>query len=174
MTYKTCIEVPFLSRCRQSTEGIGILLGSCLLETIAQGNRDSLVVGLVGPLGAGKTVLTCALSAALGVDRASVASPTFVLERNYVGKEPVRHFDLYRIEDPRQLVEIGFEEELDKRGVTVIEWAERSGRFLEMYERIEVHFEVMSEAVRRIVLYDFYQPSIIARCFGVDTGAPSH
>jgi tRNA threonylcarbamoyladenosine biosynthesis protein TsaE len=133
-----------------------------------------LVVGLIGPLGAGKTVLTRALAQALGVDRASVASPTFVLERNYLGKEPVRHFDLYRIEDPRQLVEMGFEEELDKRGVTVIEWAERSGRLLEMYERIEVHFEVLGEEIRRIVLRDFYQPSIIARCFGVETGVSSH
>ena len=64
MTYETYIEVPFLSRCHQSTEGIGILLGSCLLETLAQGNRDSLVVGLIGPLGAGKTVLTRALGSA--------------------------------------------------------------------------------------------------------------
>jgi tRNA A37 threonylcarbamoyladenosine biosynthesis protein TsaE len=69
---------------------------------------------------------------------------------------------------------MGFEEELDKRGVTVIEWAERSGRLLDMYERIEVHFEVLGEEVRRIVLCDFYQPSIIARCFGVETGISSH
>jgi len=174
MTYETCIEVPFLSRCHQSTEGIGILLGSCLLETLSRGNRESLIVGLIGPLGAGKTVLTRALAQALGVDRTSVASPTFVLERNYLGKEPVRHFDLYRIEDPRQLVEMGFEEELEKRGVTVIEWAERSGTLLKMYERIEVHFEVLDEQARRIVLRDFYQPSIIARCFGVETGISSH
>jgi tRNA threonylcarbamoyladenosine biosynthesis protein TsaE len=174
MTYETCIEVPFLSRCHQSTEGIGILLGSCLLETLSQGNRESLIVGLIGPLGAGKTVLTRALAQALGVNRTSVASPTFVLERNYLGKEPVRHFDLYRIEDPRQLVGMGFEEELEKRGVTVIEWAERSGTLLEMYERIEVHFEVLDEQARRIVLRDFYQPSIIARCFGVETGISSH
>src|SRR5450756_943404 len=148
MTYETCIEVPFLSRCHQSTEGIGILLGSCLLETLSQGNRDSLVVGLIGPLGAGKTVLTRALSVALGVDRASVASPTFVLERNYLGKEPVRHFDLYRIEDPRQLDEMVFEGEVDSVGVTVIEGADRSGSGREMYERIEVHFEVLGEEVR--------------------------
>src|SRR5664279_5744227 len=143
MTYETCIEVPFLSRCHQSTEGIGILLGSCLLETLSQGNHDSLVVGLIGPLGAGKTVLTRALAQALGVDRASVASPTFVLERNYLGKEPVRHFDLYRIEDPRQLVEMGFEEELEKHGVTVIEWAEGYGRLVEKYEQMEEDIEEM-------------------------------
>jgi tRNA threonylcarbamoyladenosine biosynthesis protein TsaE len=174
MTYETCIEIPFLSRCRQSTEGIGVLLGSCLLETLAQSRRDSLVVALIGPLGAGKTVLTAALSIALGVDRQSVASPTFVLERNYMGKEPVRHFDLYRIEDPRQLVQVGFEEELDKHGVSVIEWAERSGGLLTTYERVEVRFEVLGEKSRRIVLRDFYQPSVIARCFGVEESASPH
>ena len=72
MTYETYIEIPFLSRCHQSTEGIGILLGSCLLETLSQGNRDSLVVGLIGPLGAGKTVLTRALAQALGATKAAV------------------------------------------------------------------------------------------------------
>jgi tRNA threonylcarbamoyladenosine biosynthesis protein TsaE len=69
---------------------------------------------------------------------------------------------------------MGFEEELDKHGVTVIEWAERSGGLLQMYERIEVHFEVLGEEVRRIVLRDFYQPSIVARCFGVETVPASH
>jgi tRNA A37 threonylcarbamoyladenosine biosynthesis protein TsaE len=156
MTYEACIEIPFLSRCRQSTEGIGVLLGSCLLETLTQSRRDSLIVALVGPLGAGKTVLTTAMSAALGVDRRSVASPTFVLERNYMGREPVRHF------------------ELDKHGVTVIEWAERSGGLLRMYERVEVHFEVLGEESRRIVLLDFYQPSVIGRCFGVEDSTSPH
>jgi tRNA threonylcarbamoyladenosine biosynthesis protein TsaE len=174
MTYEACIEIPFLSRCRQSTEGIGVLLGSCLLETLTQSRRDSLIVALVGPLGAGKTVLTTAMSAALGVDRRSVASPTFVLERNYMGREPVRHFDLYRIDDPRELLQMGFEEELDKHGVTVIEWAERSGGLLRMYERVEVHFEVLGEESRRIVLRDFYQPSVIGRCFGVEDSTSPH
>lgn len=172
MSYETCIEIPFLSRCRQSTEGIGILLGSCLLETITRSRRDSLIVALVGPLGAGKTVLTAAMAAALGVDRRSVASPTFVLERNYAGNEPVRHFDLYRIDDPSELLQVGFEEELDKRGVTVIEWAERSGDLLRGYERVEVRFEILAEESRRVVLRDYYQPSIIGRCFGVEDSNP--
>lgn len=174
MMYDTCIEIPFLSRCRESTEGIGILLGSCMLETLASGVHDSLVIGLIGPLGAGKTVFTSALACSMGVRREAVASPTFVLERNYLGKEPIRHFDLYRIEDPRQLFEMGFEEELDKHGATIIEWAERSGSLLSMYERIEVHFTVEDEQTRRIVLRDYYRPSLIARCFGVGANNSAH
>lgn len=174
MSYTMSIDVPFLSQCRQSTEGIGVLLGSCLLETLGRGLPHSLIIALIGPLGAGKTVMTSALAGACGVDRAAVASPTFVLERNYAGKVPVRHFDLYRIEDPRQLLDMGFEEEVEKPGVTVVEWAERSGALLAMYERIEVHFEVLTEETRRIVVKDFYEPSIIARCFGVETYFTAH
>lgn len=174
MTYTVSIDVPFLSQCRQSTEGIGVLLGSCVLETLGRTHSDALVIALIGPLGAGKTVMTGAFAGACGVDRLSVASPTFVLERIYSGRVPVRHFDLYRIEEPRQLLEMGFEEEMEKPGVTIVEWAERSGSLLELYERIEVHFEVLAQEIRRIVVKDFYQPSIIARCFGVEADVAAH
>lgn len=151
-----------------------MLLGSCLLETLGQGLPRPLIIALIGPLGAGKTVMTSALAGACGVDRAAVASPTFVLERIYAGRVPVRHFDLYRIEDPGQLLETGFEEEVEKPGVTVVEWAERLGGLLAMYERIEVHFEILTEETRRIVVKDFYNPSIIAGCFGVETDVAAH
>jgi len=132
-----------------------VLLGSCLLETLGRGLPRPLIIALIGPLGAGKTVMTSALAGACGVDRAAVASPTFVLERIYAGRVPVRHFDLYRIEDPAQLLETGFEEEVEKPGVTVVEWAERLGGLLAMYERIEIHFEILTEKTRRIVVKDF-------------------
>lgn len=174
MTYTSCIEVPFASRSRQSTEGIGVLVGSCLLEMLTSGVRSSAIVALVGPLGAGKTVLTGGVAMSLGIERSAVASPTFVLERNYRGRQPMRHLDLYRIDDPGQLMEVGFEEELEKPGVTVIEWAERAGDLLELYERIEIGFEVLGDEARRITVCDFYQPSLIAGCFGVGTAISSY
>ncbi|HNW84322.1 MAG TPA: tRNA (adenosine(37)-N6)-threonylcarbamoyltransferase complex ATPase subunit type 1 TsaE [Candidatus Cryosericum sp.] len=174
MMYTSCIEVPFASRSRQSTEGIGVLVGSCLLEVLGSGARSSAIVALVGPLGAGKTVLTGGIAMSLGISRSAVASPTFVLERNYRGRQPMRHLDLYRIDSPVQLTELGFEEELERPGLTVIEWAERAGDLLELYERIEVGFEVLGDDTRRITVRDFYQPSVIAGCFGVGTAVSAY
>jgi tRNA threonylcarbamoyladenosine biosynthesis protein TsaE len=164
---RSCIEIPFFSRCSQSTEGIAILLGSCLVETISSHGEASLVVALIGPLGAGKTVFARALARSLGVEPKAVASPTFVVERIYQGIVPVRHFDLYRIDEERLLLEIGFEEELGKPGLTTVEWAERAEGMLREEERIEIVFDVTTEDTRHIIIRDYYMPSIVATCFGV-------
>jgi tRNA threonylcarbamoyladenosine biosynthesis protein TsaE len=86
----------------------------------------------------------------------------------------MRHLDLYRIDSEGELREVGFEEELEKPGVTVIEWAERAGDLLELYERIEIGFEVLGDDARRITVRDFYQPSVIAGCFGVGAAVPAY
>jgi tRNA threonylcarbamoyladenosine biosynthesis protein TsaE len=81
-------------------------------------------VALVGPLGAGKTALVRGLAVGLGLDdERLVASPTFVLEREYAGKLPVYHLDLYRMVAPAaELAELGLDEMLAE-GVVLIEWA---------------------------------------------------
>lgn len=83
------------------------------------------VIALVGPLGAGKSVLSRALVYGAGVDpRVRVASPTFTIVQEYAGRIPVHHADLYRLGMDEELDEIGlFERALD--AALVVEWADR-------------------------------------------------
>jgi tRNA threonylcarbamoyladenosine biosynthesis protein TsaE len=82
-------------------------------------------IALVGDLGAGKTTLVAGLVAALGGGVAQ--SPTFSLVNEYAGgRLLVWHVDLYRIDKPAELVELGLDELLgDPRGVVIVEWADK-------------------------------------------------
>lgn len=80
------------------------------------------VLCLKGEMGVGKTVFTNGLCSALGVTD-YVTSPTFTVVNEYDGTNfSVYHFDMYRIEDEDELLEIGFDEYLSSGGVCVIEW----------------------------------------------------
>lgn len=81
------------------------------------------IVCLNGELGVGKTVFTKGLAKGLGVTE-DVVSPTFTILQEYrSGRMPLFHFDVYRIEDPDEMNEIGFEEYFFGDGVTVVEWS---------------------------------------------------
>jgi len=83
------------------------------------------VLALIGPLGAGKTTFVQGLARGVGVppDR-HVASPTFALVNEHPGRVPLVHADLYRIEDARELMELGLTDAFDRAAV-VIEWLDR-------------------------------------------------
>jgi tRNA threonylcarbamoyladenosine biosynthesis protein TsaE len=83
------------------------------------------VLALIGPLGAGKTTFVQGLARGVGVpsDR-HVASPTFALVNEHPGRVPLVHADLYRIEDARELGELGLTDAFDRAAV-VIEWLDR-------------------------------------------------
>ncbi|HEX2591414.1 MAG TPA: tRNA (adenosine(37)-N6)-threonylcarbamoyltransferase complex ATPase subunit type 1 TsaE [Rhizomicrobium sp.] len=92
---------------------------------IARGLGRGETVALQGDLGAGKTTLARAILRSLGVSE-DVPSPTFTLVQSYeTDAFPVRHFDLYRIEDEEELDELGFDEAVDE-GVVLVEWPERA------------------------------------------------
>ncbi len=78
------------------------------------------VIALEGDLGAGKTTFTKGLAKGLGITRA-VSSPTFMIVKEYKGRLPLYHMDVYRLEDTFE--DLGFDEYFEGDGVTVIEWA---------------------------------------------------
>lgn len=102
----------------QATHAVGAVLGRAL--------RGGDVLGLDGPLGAGKTSLVQGLARGLGVDPAlPVQSPTFTLLHQHPGRVPLHHADLYRIEQPRELDELGLWELAESGGVLAVEWLSR-------------------------------------------------
>lgn len=89
------------------------------------------VVLLHGDLGAGKTTFTQGVATALGIE-GPVQSPTFTLVREHEGRDMrLYHLDLYRLDDPDELEDIGYETYVDPSdGVSLIEWPERAGGWL--------------------------------------------
>ena len=87
------------------------------------------VCTLSGDLGVGKTVFAQGFAAGLGVTE-PVCSPTFTIVQEYSGRLPLYHFDVYRIEDPEEMEEIGFRDYFYGTGVCLIEWAEQISELL--------------------------------------------
>ena len=85
--------------------------------------RPGDVVSLGGELGAGKTCLTQGIARGLGITEA-VLSPTFVIMREYEGRPPLVHLDVYRLERLGELVDLGAEEVFRPEAVAVVEWGD--------------------------------------------------
>jgi len=85
--------------------------------------RTGDIVLLTGELGAGKTTFVRGVARGIG-SSAPVASPTFQLVRVYPGRVQLAHVDLYRIERPAELAELGLDELADQ-GAIVVEWGDR-------------------------------------------------
>jgi tRNA threonylcarbamoyl adenosine modification protein YjeE len=89
--------------------------------TFARRLRRGDVVALSGPLGSGKTTFVRAVVRTLhGSDQS--CSPSFTFRHRYDGDPPIEHLDFFRIDDPRELPELGLEEALDGRSIAFVEW----------------------------------------------------
>ena len=108
------------SSSEKQTLQLGILLGR-LLE------QPALIL-LQGDLGAGKSVLARGIARGLGVaPQVPITSPTFTLMNHYRARLDLYHFDLYRLSDPDELLELGFDDFAHGAGIALVEWPERLG-----------------------------------------------
>ena len=99
-------------------------------EILGQKARPGQVYSLSGDLGTGKTVLTQGMAAGLGILE-PVNSPTFTIVQIYEeGRIPFYHFDVYRIAEPEEMEEIGYEEYFFGDGVCLVEWANLIGELM--------------------------------------------
>ena len=82
-----------------------------------------MIICLDGDLGTGKTVIAKGIALGLGITE-PVSSPTFTVVKEYQeGRLPLYHFDVYRIEDPGEMEEIGYADYFYGEGACLIEWA---------------------------------------------------
>jgi tRNA threonylcarbamoyladenosine biosynthesis protein TsaE len=133
----------FAARSEDDTEALGRALGTAL----AAGG----IVALIGPLGAGKTRLVQSIAAALGADRRTVNSPTFVLIQEYDAPLPILHCDTYRLRSIDEFLDLGADEMFQSRGVCLIEWADRVTPVLPA-DRLQIEIEVAGPTSRNFRL----------------------
>lgn len=116
-------------------------------RALADGLRPGDVVLLGGDLGAGKTVFARGVARGLGIED-PVVSPTFTIVREYAGRIPLVHVDVYRVETVRELHGLGFDEIVREDAVTVIEWGDLVASMFP--ERLDIRLEFVSDDTREI------------------------
>lgn len=118
---------------------------------LAAALRPGDVVALHGGLGAGKTTLVRAIVAALHGSDSAVSSPTFIFRQRYDGTPPVEHLDLYRLDAPEELRELGLEDVFDGTAVVLVEWPERAPGWLPAHT-IPIAIDGVGDEVRTVTV----------------------
>lgn len=114
--------------------------------------KPPLMITLTGDLGAGKTTLARAICAGYGV-RDEVTSPTFAIVHEYDAlRSPVYHVDLYRLEGPRDLQNIGWDDIIQSESLVLVEWPERAAHLLPT-GHLPIELRHVDDAPERRVLY---------------------
>jgi len=110
------------------------------------------VICLTGDLGAGKTAFTRGFARYFGIEK-GVSSPTFIIMHRYTGTEAINHYDLYRLNDYDELLDIGFEEQIEN-GISLIEWPDSFMEYLPE-NKIVIRITRLGDSDRHIVVEDF-------------------
>ncbi|NEU32164.1 tRNA (adenosine(37)-N6)-threonylcarbamoyltransferase complex ATPase subunit type 1 TsaE [bacterium LRH843] len=119
-----------------------------LAERLGQIVQPGDVITLEGDLGAGKTSFTKGLAVGLGVKRV-VNSPTFTIIKEYNGRIPLYHMDVYRLEEGGE--DLGLDEYFYGEGVSVIEWASMISSQLPE-DRLEIFINRLGDTTRNITI----------------------
>ena len=122
-----------------------------LAQKLAEIVEPQDTITLEGDLGAGKTTFTQAFAKGLGITR-TVNSPTFTIMKQYNGRLPLNHLDVYRLEDSDE--DLGWDEIFYGDAVTVVEWAHLIERDLPG-ERLAIEIRRVDENARVITLIPF-------------------
>lgn len=120
-------------------------------RNLAKQLRPGDILCLFGDLGTGKTTFVKGIALGLKVKSSEVNSPTFVLMNIYEGRLPLYHFDLYRLDNIREISRLGYEEFFYNEGISVVEWAEKLGRLLPQ-EYLAIELTHQGENKRLITL----------------------
>ncbi|MEO0607707.1 MAG: tRNA (adenosine(37)-N6)-threonylcarbamoyltransferase complex ATPase subunit type 1 TsaE [Pseudomonadota bacterium] len=114
-----------------------------LAKRLAPHLKTGDVVALFGGLGAGKTTFARALISALMGQETEVPSPTYTLVQTYDGPAfPIFHYDLYRLNDPDDVVELGWDE--SQNGLALIEWPDHAGSHLPAW-RLDLSLKITGD-----------------------------
>lgn len=153
------MSLSIISHSLTQTQRLGMRLGDLL--------RGGELILLDGQLGTGKTTLTQGLAQGMGITEV-INSPTFTLLKEYhsspmqgqaqgsmLSQQPhgglaLYHFDLYRLDDPEEIIDLGFEDYFYGSGVCVIEWADKA-KLLWPAEHLNIRLKVLSETKRGLL-----------------------
>lgn len=133
----------FITKSEGETKRLGRKIG----ENLSPGD----VIALVGELGSGKTILVKGIGLGLGISEKFINSPSFVLIKEYPARINLYHFDLYRLENLEEIETLGWEDYLSKRGILIIEWADKMKKILPK-EYLLIEIDILDERKRKVKL----------------------
>ena len=118
--------------------------------------KTAFVIGLLGDLGGGKTTFIQGFAKGLGIKQ-RITSPTFVIMRRYQTGRSDRffyHFDCYRIQKPKEILDLGFQEIISNpQNIVAIEWAERIEKIMPK-NTLFLKFDFINAKKRKIIWFD--------------------
>jgi len=153
------MRVKYLTTAPRQTKKLGEILAKEILKT--KPRKDAFLLGLEGDLGGGKTTFLQGFAKGLGIKQ-KILSPTFVIMKkfkirvnscsNSCGFVYFYHIDCYRIEKPKEILDLGFKEIIsDPQNIVAIEWADRIRKIMSK-NTIWITFQFINKNKRKIAI----------------------